>query len=263
MKKINWYYKFLIIFIASFSMFLFLNKSLSHYINSSSAKNYMNYLIGSFNKLSDYNLVNYKKIIKENKKLKQKLLENNVAKSINNDLKNEIENLKKITKLKQTYTGYKMIYAKAITRNKMYWFNTITIDKGSNDGITKDYAVVGKDGLIGIVKDTTKDTSTVKLVTNSDIGNKISGMIKTKDSTNIGLIEGYEYPYLKVSLTTNEQKVQVGDSFHTSGLSNIPKNIYIGQVEKIEKDSFDLNYILYVKPKQDMNDIDYVIVLGN
>ena len=51
------------------------------------------------------------------------------------------------------------------------------------------------------------------------------------------------------------------DQIITSGLSNFPKDIYIGNIKEIKKDEYKVSTILYVEPKQDMNDITYVGVL--
>ena len=261
--RIHWYYKFLIVSLVFFSMFFLFNKNISSFINNSSYKYYINSVFVPISSISNNSIFDCKRAKKENKELKREALESNNLKDINDSLTKEIESLKKLMKLKSTYTGYKTIYAKTISRNKMYWYSTITIDKGLDDGIKKNSAVVSTNGLIGIVKDTTKGTSTVKLITNSDTNSKISGIIKKGDKSVIGLIEGYEYPYIKVSLSSSEDNVKIGDEFYSYGLEGFPKNIYIGEVEKIDKDTYDLGNILYVKPKQDMNDINYLMVLSN
>lgn len=261
--RIHWYYKFLIVSTMFFSMFFLFNKSFSNLVNVSSYKYYVNSIFMPISAISKNSILNCRTAIKENHKLKKDALDNKNLKEINASLKEEIESLKKLMKLGHTYTGYKTIYAKTINRNKMYWYSTITIDKGSSDGVKKGNAVVGVDGLIGIIKDTTKGTSTVKLITNSDTNSKISGIIKKGNKSVIGLIENYEYPYIKVSLASGEKDINIGDEFYSSGLGNFPKNIYIGKVEKIDKDAYDLGNVIYVKPKQDMNDINYLMVLGN
>ena len=245
--KIHWYYKFLIVFLIFFSMFFLFNKNISYFVNNSSLKSYINSLLVSISSSDDN---------KEDSLINNTLLEENT------NLKEEIAKLKELMKLKGTYTGYKMIYSKTIIRNKMYWYNTIVIDKGSSDGVKEGNAVVGLNGLIGIISNTTKDSSTVKLITNNDTNYRISGAVKKEKETVVGLIEGYNYPYIKVSLVES-LKVELGDKFYSYGLENFPKNIYIGEVKKIKKDNYDLSTILYIEPKQDMNDINYVVVLNN
>lgn len=263
MNKIHWYYKFLTLSLLFFSMFFLYNKNISHVINNSTYKYYLTSFLIPISNFSRNSILNCKSAVKENNNLKQRVLKTNNLEEINNNLQYEMELLKKTMKLKSTYTGYDVIYAKTINRNKMYWYSTIIIDKGYKDGVKKDSAVVSIDGLVGVIKSVTKGNSTVKLITNSDINSKISGMIKYDDFTAIGLIEGYEYPYIKVNMATYNKKIKPGDEFYSSGLADLPKNIYIGTVKKIEKDNYGLSNILYVEPKQDMNDINYVAILNN
>ncbi len=263
MKKLHWYYKFLIVFLIFFSMFFLLNQKMSSIVNSSVYKNYVNFISVPFNFIDKYNIFRYKSIIEENEKLNKEILIADTISSERDNLVKEVESLKEMLNLKNTYTTSKVIYAKTTTRNKMYWYSTLTIDKGFKDKIEVGDAVVTKDGLIGTVKNVTKDYSIVKLITNSDTENKISTMIKVKDKTKTGMITGYKYPYILVELTTDKTGIKKGDKLLTSGLGNLPKNIYIGDVAKIEKDSYNLGYILYVTPVQDMNDINYVAVLKN
>lgn len=263
MKDLHWYYKFLLVFIVFFSMFFLLNRYISNLVNASYYKNAVNYISKPIKAISNYNLLNYPKIVKKNIELEKKLLLRTVTQDSYNNMVSEIDQLKDTMELKNIYAGYHITYAKTINRNKMYWYSSITIDKGSSDGVVRNQAVVTNNGLIGFVKDTTKKSSIIKLITNNDLNNRISGTIKTGDTTVVGLIEGYDYPYLKVSLATDKGNIKKGDDFYSSGLSGFPKNLYIGTVEKIEKDSYDLSDILYVRPKQDMNDINYVVIIGN
>ena len=263
MRKVHWYYKFLLCFIIFFSMFFLFNRNISSFMNKSVYKNSINHIHKPFSLISKYSFFNYKKIIERNEELENKVLTLSTRESEESSLKEEINTLKETMKLKNNYSNYDLIFSKTIIRNKMYWYNTITIDKGLDNDIEEGYAVISDNGLIGTIKSTTKDYSTVKLITNNDRENRISIMIRTKEKTKIGLIEGYEYPYLKISLTTDEKGIGIGDSITTSGLGDLPKGIYIGMVKKIEKDNYNLSTILFVEPKQDMNDINYVAVLKN
>lgn len=232
-------------------------------VNSSDYKNIVSFISVPFNFLDKYNVLNYKDLLEENEKLNKEVLNYTTEKVENENLIREIEELKKLLKIDSVYTSYEKIYAKTTIRNKMYWYSTITINKGSSDGVRIGDAVVTKDGLVGIIKSVTKDFSSVKLIANSDTENKISTMVSLDGKTKMGTIVGYEYPYILVELTTDKTGIKQGDKLVTSGLGSFPKNIYIGDVEKIVKDNYDVGYVLYVKPKQDMNDINYVAVLKN
>ncbi len=263
MKKIHWYYKFLVIFLIFFSMFFLLNKNMSNIVNSSGYKNYVNFIGVGFKFIDKYNIFRYKKVLEENEYLNKKVLIADTVSSQNDNLIKEIDFLKKTMNLKNTYAGYDITYAKVTNRNKMYWFSTLTIDNGSSEGVKEGDAVVTINGLIGHVKSVTKDYSTVKLITNSDVLNKISVMVKLDDKVKVGNIIGYEKPYILVEIEQGKNEIKKGSKLVTSGLGNFPKNIYIGDVEKITKDNYEISDIVYVLPKQDMNNINYVAVLKN
>ncbi len=258
MKKNNSYYKFLILFLIFFSMLFFLTKNMDNIVKSTPYKNYMDFVSIPFNFLNDYNVFKYKNLVKENKKLSEEVLTFNMDSVAVKSLKEENEKLRKLLELRSTYSNYNYVFSKTINRNKMYWFNTITIDKGRAHGIKSGNLVIAQDSLIGVIESAGKHSSTVKLITNSN--NNLSVKVKNR-SLKYGIISGYSYPYLKVELSEDAKNVKIGDEIITSGLGDLPKNIAVGKVSKIERDSYEYTYILYVKPYQDINDIDYVMVL--
>ena len=65
----------------------------------------------------------------------------------------ELDNLRELYNLDQKYPSYEKVAANVIGKNSGNWFNTFTIDKGSNDGIEVDMNVMAGSGLVGIVTD--------------------------------------------------------------------------------------------------------------
>ena len=72
-----------------------------------------------------------------------------IKKNVNASLEKEIKELKDVLELNKTLTEYEPINTTILSRNKSYWFNTVTIDKGRKDGIRANMAVVTKNGLVG------------------------------------------------------------------------------------------------------------------
>ena len=89
-------------------------------------------------------------------------------------------------------TEYKPINATILSRNKSYWFNNLTIDKGKKDGIKKDMAVVTKKGLVGKITKVSFTSSEVKLITSDDINFKVSISIKANGTDNYAILNGYD-----------------------------------------------------------------------
>lgn len=156
---------------------------------------------------------------------------------------------------------YELVTATVSSRNVDYWFNNITIDKGENDGIEIGNASVTANGLIGKVIATTKDTATIKLITNKDASNKISVSVEGKDGYHQGSIIDYQDNFLIVEGINNYDNVSIDSKVLTSGFGSFPSNLFIGYVKKINEDNYGMSKILYVKPSQDMNNLYYITVL--
>lgn len=187
-----------------------------------------------------------------------------IQKNVNSSMANEIEELKDALDLNRTLTEYKPINTTVLSRNKSYWFNTITVDKGSSSGIKVDMAVVTKNGFVGKVSKVSKYSSEVKLITSADVNYKVSVSITTNDGDTYAILSGYNKKTntVKVTGVDKSSDVQKGDVVLTSGLGGLfPRGIYIGTVESIVRDKYDLSKTLYIKTSQDFNNIHYVTIL--
>ncbi|MBQ2639448.1 MAG: rod shape-determining protein MreC [Bacilli bacterium] len=187
-----------------------------------------------------------------------------IQKNVNESLEKEIQELKEQLNLNKTLTEYDTINATILSRNKSYWFNTITIDKGRNSGIKKDMAVVTSGGLIGKISKVYKYSSEIKLITSDDINYKVSVAIKSNSGDSYAILNGYDKKTntIKVSGVDNNNDIKEGDNIVTSGLGGMfPGGIYIGEVTKQESDKYNLSKTLYIKTKQDFNSIHYVTIL--
>lgn len=187
-----------------------------------------------------------------------------IQKNVNESLEKEIQELKETLELNQTLTEYDTINATILSRNKSYWFNNITIDKGKKDGIKVGMAVITKNGLVGKISKTSYTSSEIKLITSDDVNYKVSVAIKTNDSDNYAILNGYNKKTGLIKLTGVDKTTNVAkeDQVVTSGLGGLfPGGIYVGTVEKIKSDKYDLSKTLYIKTAQDFNNIHYVTVL--
>ena len=187
-----------------------------------------------------------------------------IQKNVNSSLEKEIQELKDALELNKTLTEYEPVNATILSRNKSYWFNTITIDKGKTSGIKDNMAVITKEGLIGKITKTYDNSSEVKLITSDDINFKVSVAIKTNEIDNYAILNGYDQATGLIKATGIDKTTEVNkdDIVLTSGLGEMfPGGIYIGTVEKVEDDKYNLSKTIYIKTYQNFNDIHYVTVL--
>ena len=180
------------------------------------------------------------------------------------ELQREIQELKEINGLSSTLTEFDSVTALVLNRNRMYWFNTITINLGSDAGIEEDMAVISGEGLIGRVQKVSKTTSEIKLITTNDINSKISVTIQSADDTIYGIMSGYDSQenLLEISSTNKDIENLEGSKVYTSGMGGIfPSGILIGEVFKIEEDKYDVSKTIKVTPASDFSNFRFVKVL--
>ncbi|MCI6266179.1 MAG: rod shape-determining protein MreC [Erysipelotrichaceae bacterium] len=205
-----------------------------------------------------------KDVLEENKILKSNVEKIESLEAENIELKQEIDKMKEELNLDHILSDYDYLNATVVSRNSFYWYNTLTIDKGSHNGIKEGMVVINSTGLIGKIENVSTFSSDVKLITTNDTNNKISVTITNGDNKLTGLINAYDFNdgYLKVEGISNTATVNVGDFVYTSGLGGVfPSGILIGTVDSITTDVYDLSKIINVKPSADFDDINYVTIL--
>ncbi len=187
-----------------------------------------------------------------------------IEKNSNKELQEEIKELKEALELNKTLTEYESINSTVLSRNKSYWFNTITIDKGAKSGISENMAVVTKNGLVGKISKVYRNSSEVKLITSDDVNFKVSVAIRTNGQDNYAIMNGYDKKKKTILVSGIDKTTQInkGDTVLTSGLGEMfPAGIYVGEVEEIASDKYNLSKLISIKTKQNFNDIHYVTVL--
>lgn len=213
-------------------------------------------------KIDDYKLL--VSIRKKYQELLPEVSRIDSLKTENIELRRELESLKKELSIDYTLNEYSYLNATVIYRNVSTWYNTITVDKGTYNGVKEDMVVVNSQGLIGKVVSTTTFTSDIRLITTKETDNKISITISNGENKINGLIKNYNYKtkYLEVEGVSNTETVRIGDYVYTSGLGEIfPSGILIGTVSDISTDEYDLAKIIDVTPIADFDDINFVAIL--
>ena len=196
---------------------------------------------------------------------KNQKIDNNFTNERVSTLEKEINELKGLLELKEISSTFKPINATVIGRSAKDFYELVTIDKGSKDGITEDMAVVTKDGLIGKTINTTSTTSIVKLITSNDVYNKLSVSIDVEGKQVYGILSNYDYKTGSFTVEGIDDMIEIkeGDTVKTTGFSKIyPSGILVGKVTRITRDNFDLSYILKITPLADLKNFNYVAVLN-
>lgn len=208
-------------------------------------------------------LENTRSLAKENEELKEKisqLTEQNTAMVQNQE---ELIRLQELYDLDKDYSEYEKVAAQIISRDPGNWYNTFTINKGSNDGIQVDMNVLGGGGLVGIVYEVGKDWASVRSLI--DDSSNVSAMVASFGSHCIvtGDLRNTDEGKLQfIQLSDPENKVQAGDKIVTSNISEkFLKGILIGYVSDIQEDSNHLTKSGTIVPVVDFQHIQEVLVI--
>lgn len=202
----------------------------------------------------------------ENDKLKKKIDQNAALESDVTILKEENEKLKTQLELNETLLNYDVVNANVINRSPDSWQDVLIIDKGTEQGIEVNMAVMGDKGLIGRVIIAEKNSAKVELLTTvNQTTNHFPVMVDgAKDETTYGLMEAYNAKThtLVVSQLTSTDDIEVGSKVTTSGLgNNSPKGLLVGEVKEVKKSKTGLTDEVLITPLADMYDVGTVTVI--
>lgn len=207
---------------------------------------------------------NVQDVKKENEDLKLQV--NNLEKE-NRELKEfrqENKDLRQALNIKDQFASFEPVGANIIAKNSGNWFDTFTIDRGSKDGVAKDYPVITSDGLVGRISQPNSISSKVEALI--DKNTVISARISQKgDLVRVrGDIEYKDSGVCIMDRIPPEADVVVGDIVETSGIGGIyPRGIQIGTVKEIRKANDQINKYAIIEPAVDFRRLDEVIVLKN
>lgn len=157
---------------------------------------------------------------------------------------------------------YRQLYryqeAKVVSNSVNKQYNYITLNKGSRNGIKPEMAVIGPNGVVGVVNGVTENFSNVISLLNVDL--KISA--KLKKDNNLGSVSwlGKDFEYCTLSHIPQHVEVAKGDTVITSGFAYFPEGIMIGTVSgfSIKDGNF---YDIDVKLSTVFKSLSYVSVV--
>ena len=134
---------------------------------------------------------------------------------------------------------------------------SLYIDKGENDGIKPDMAVITADGIVGKVLHAYPSTSLVLLINDQSSG---VGAILEKSRLQ-GILKGTSAGEVVLEKVMSDETVPPGEMVLTSGGDGIfPKGLLVGRVTKVGAGS-DLFLNIRVRPAADLSRLEEVLVV--
>ncbi|WP_110953363.1 rod shape-determining protein MreC [Anaerosinus massiliensis] len=174
----------------------------------------------------------------------------------------ENDRLRSMLGYKQAANQFDLVAAKVIARDPSNWTSTIVINKGQDDGIQKDMAVITPQGLVGNVVSVVKGSARVQLIL--DPRSSVGGLVQRAESRVAGIIAGDNKKQMMVRMINVPRDADIveGDKIVTSGFGGIyPKGISIGDVESIVNDEGGLLKCAILKTTVDFQRLEEVSVI--
>ena len=151
-----------------------------------------------------------------------------------------------------------MILASVVGSDAISWSKMITINKGSNDGLKKNMAVVSNEGLVGHIIQTVPYYSKVLLIT--DVRSAVDALDQEKRTR--GVVIGKGSDICEMKYIPQDADIRVGQSVISSGLGGVfPKGLLIGKVSKVEETNKGLFKNVVVTPSVKISFLEEVFVL--
>jgi rod shape-determining protein MreC len=200
--------------------------------------------------------VDLRRVRVENEALKRELAATQVAVQEQRALADRARSLEKLLEFRERIT-LKTAAADVIAAAASPDFRTLTIDKGSSDGLTGDTAVISPAGVIGRVVLVSPRASKVQLLVDR---NAAAGALIERSRAQ-GIVVGRGDNWLRMDYVSEVSDVVKGDAVVTSGIDGIyPKGFVIGQVESVEKIGVAYREII-VKPAVNFSSLEEVLVV--
>jgi rod shape-determining protein MreC len=175
-------------------------------------------------------------------------------------LAQQARSLERLLRLQET-TPLPTLGARVIASDATPYFRTLTIDRGRDDGVRPDMAVIAPAGVVGrVVAVSAGRAAQVQLLVDR---NAAAGALVERTRAS-GLVVGTDTDgLLRMDYVSNLalEDVRIGDRVVTSGVDGIyPGGFLIGAVTKVEQ-GVGLYLAIYVDPVVEFSRIEDVLVV--
>jgi rod shape-determining protein MreC len=170
------------------------------------------------------------------------------------DRSRQLEKLLELRNQAQLPTTAATVVAAGVTPE----FRTITIDKGSTDGVRPDMSIIAPAGVVGRVVTPSARASKVQLLIDR---NAAAGALIERSRAHGVVVGTGDLTLLKMEFVSEAADVKPGDVVVTSGIDGIyPKGFVIGRIEAVGRGAGAFTQIT-VRPTVDFTSLEEVLVV--
>jgi rod shape-determining protein MreC len=172
-------------------------------------------------------------------------------------IQDENDRLKGLLNFRKT-VPYSTVPAQVIGRDPSNWSNSLIIEKGMVDGLSRNRAVISTKGLVGRIVELGKRSAKVLLIT--DPNSKVGVMIQRNRQG--GILVGTPDGKCRMIYIALDSDVAAGDRVLTAGLGSIfPKDVLVGEVVSVDKEPGRLYKYAVIKTAEDLSRLEEVLCI--
>ena len=206
----------------------------------------------------------YETLAEENAKLKSELASAGQLIRDAEEYANENQSLKAMLGIAEEHADFKFAACLVVGSDQNGYSHTLTLNKGSADGMEKRDLVMTADGVVGYINELGLTWSKVTTVLDSscEIGAIVT---RTQD---VGVLD-WDYTLsedglLKLAYLDAGVVLNSGDAVETSGVGGVfPKGVLIGRVRELRTESHGISQYAVLEPAVDVDAVGTVFVITN
>ena len=209
----------------------------------------------------DY-IFRYEALETENDRLKEELSQLQQDAREVDSLVRENERLRKLLELKAAHEDYELVDAYIIAWGSNDWTSTLTVNRGSNGGITEGMCAITANGeVVGLVSEVGSNYAQIKSVMDSSL--EISATIASSGYN--GMVQGgYALGLdgmLRMDYLPSNSVIRNNDQVVTSGSTVYPRNLIIGYVVDADFDDTGVAKYALLKPAVNVGSLEQVFIV--
>ncbi len=205
----------------------------------------------------------YQTLQEENEQLRKQVADLEAQAREGEAASKENERLRALLELREKRQDFVFESATVVSRSSTNWASTLTISKGSAQGVEAGDCVIDETGtLVGVVSEVGVTWSV--LITVVDTGIETGALVSRTESAAIAegdfalMGEGY----LKLSYLPENTELLAGDVVVTSGKGGVyPSGLVIGSIESIHTDPSGMSRYAIVEPAARLDSVYEVFVI--
>ncbi len=206
--------------------------------------------------------VSEKELEAENEKLKEQVYELTAENRTAEEYIRENERLRALLHLKEGMVNQEVTAARVTALGWDNFSQTVTINRGTADGVNLENAVVSTLGIIGRVSEVTKHSATVTTL----LSPRHSLGVRVSRTADLAVCEGdavlAKDNKLRLDYISGAAELIEGDIIETSGVGGVyPEGLMVGKISEIKKDNSGAVSYAVVEPTADFSRLYEVLVI--